>query len=76
MAHVIDRWLGDYSYPLYLGHIVPLVVLTSLGALESPSPRALSYAALASIILTFLLVQAIEKSIQQLRKNVRGVVLE
>jgi peptidoglycan/LPS O-acetylase OafA/YrhL len=65
-----DRRLGELSYPLYIGHGIVLVLLSSLAG-----PRGwLLYAAgiAASLVLAIALHAAVERPMRHLRDRVRG----
>jgi peptidoglycan/LPS O-acetylase OafA/YrhL len=62
----IDRWIGELSYPLYLGHLL------AVGAVLSFIPNAPYAAALAigaSFLLAALLVAAIERPVDRWRQR-------
>ncbi len=66
----LDRWLGDLSYPLYIGHGVALVLLMSL----APNAGWPLFAAgiAASLLLAAALHMAVERPLRGLRDRLRG----
>lgn len=73
-SHRFDRWVGDLSYPIYIGHYFVLqaasMVLPRIG-ITSPLYSALVIVALA-VLFAVLLNEVIGKRVEQFRRQFRG----
>ena len=70
---VVDRRLGDLTYPIYLVHIPVLIMLDRYGLLRAPHAIAIMFVAvgLSAIVLHY----AIERPLSRTRNKVRGTRL-
>lgn len=71
----IDRWLGDLSYPLYVGHWLPLLIFASLvhadPSIGHPVSQALTIT--LGLVLPLFYLATIEPLTSRIRAAVRGV---
>ncbi len=76
VSHRLDRICGDISYPVYVGHLLPVIILCSLGALHHPGLLWMA----PSLLVTGLLVAAVSRIVEAptaaLRARIRKVDLE
>lgn len=71
----LDRNFGEYSYPLYICHLLPILVFVHFGALQSPSILWFIASLIVSGLLAALLVNGVERPFARLRATVRKVEL-
>lgn len=71
----IDRVLGDLSYPVYVGHWLPLLVLASVGQVYGLSMGAKFAAVFMAIALPVGYFTAIEPAVAKVRMAVRGIAI-
>lgn len=64
---VIDRWIGELSYPIYICHILVLTVLLAFGGLSPSSPLVGPVCAAISILLSIVLNLAIAAPVERFR---------
>jgi peptidoglycan/LPS O-acetylase OafA/YrhL len=72
-VRLIDRWLGDLSYPIYLNHYVVTIAALSLAPLRNP---AIYLACIVMCVaLSWAIAQLTEPFSMHLRNRIRGVTL-
>jgi len=76
VSRAFDKWMGDFSYPIYLIHYqVGLVVIIFFGvfgiSMERPSALLLLTSLPFIFLASWLLTRAIEKPIELVRAKVR-----
>lgn len=70
---LVDWQLGNLSYPIYLNHWIVIVVIYTLT--DGTGLALLALAAVASIVLSWLLMHVVETPMRSLRDRLRGQVL-
>jgi peptidoglycan/LPS O-acetylase OafA/YrhL len=68
----VDRFLGDLSYPLYIGHFSVLLIWS---AVFQPSWRGFASAWSCAAFVSLMLQRLVEEPIRRLRTVVRGQTL-
>jgi peptidoglycan/LPS O-acetylase OafA/YrhL len=71
----LDKRLGDLSYPLYLNHLVILLLVSNLNA-ENSGWTSYSLGVLLSIILAAFMYWIVETPLRSVRDRLRGTSLE
>ena len=71
----VDRYFGDLSYPVYVGHWLPLLVLGAIGQAFSLSIGAKLGAVFMSLAIPIGYFIAIEPAVARLRTAVRGIAI-
>ena len=74
-GNAIDRRLGDLSYPVYVGHWLPLLALASYEHAFAPSIVAKLAATVMAFTLPLAYYAAVEPAVARLRTIVRGVAI-
>jgi peptidoglycan/LPS O-acetylase OafA/YrhL len=71
----LDRLLGDLSYPVYVGHWLPLLVFANVVGLISPQLRlpAQTLTTIVGLALPVAYFALIDRVVRRLRAFVRGV---
>jgi peptidoglycan/LPS O-acetylase OafA/YrhL len=76
VSHRLDRICGDVSYPVYVGHLLPVIILCSLGALHHPRLLWMAPSLLATALLVAAVSRIVEAPTAALRARIRKVDLE
>ncbi len=71
----VDRVAGDYSYPLYLCHVLPATCAESLGAMAQPGLLWLGAALAGAISFSAIMLRLVDQPMIRLRDRVRRVSL-
>ena len=74
ISRAIDKWMGDFSYPIYLIHLQLGLIVITLGGmsgmqLERPSLTLLALSIPCLFLLSWLFTIAIERPIEFLRDH-------
>jgi peptidoglycan/LPS O-acetylase OafA/YrhL len=71
----LDRLLGDLSYPVYVGHWLPLLVFANVFGLISPQLylHARTLATVVALALPIAYFVLIDRAVRRLRAFIRGV---
>lgn len=69
----LDRLAGEYSYPVYLCHILPAIFAASLGAASQPSPAWLVAALAGTVVFSTAMLHLVDVPMASLRNSVRRV---
>jgi len=69
----LDRWIGEFSYPVYIGHMLVFSAVTALCAhLRIGSKVTIATAAvLGSLALAYLLNASVGRVVERIRRRVR-----
>lgn len=67
----LDRLAGEYSYPVYLCHILPAIFAASLGAAAQPSLAWLVAALAGTVIFSTAMLHLVDGPMASLRNRVR-----
>jgi peptidoglycan/LPS O-acetylase OafA/YrhL len=70
----VDKWIGDLSYPIYIGHILVILVLTQFAAsLKAQHPLQFAWlCVMCSVLFAVLLNRLVGSPIETLRATVRA----
>jgi peptidoglycan/LPS O-acetylase OafA/YrhL len=72
-----DRFLGDLSYPVYVGHWLPLLVFTNVMHLTVNDMSLFMKvgATIAGLLLPIIYFISIEPLVQRFRTSIRGIAV-
>jgi hypothetical protein len=72
----LDRLCGDLTDPVYVGHLLPIIVLASLGALGRPGPLWLLPSLVGTALIVLVVDRLVELPVAAVRARIRGTRLE
>lgn len=69
-----DRWIGEISYPLYIGHVIVIeIVSLVLAKLHVKSPFSVTlYSVTLAILFAMFLNQFVNKKVERVRARIRN----
>jgi peptidoglycan/LPS O-acetylase OafA/YrhL len=72
----LDRLCGDISYPVYVGHLLPVIVLASMGELAHPTFLWIIPSLVGTALIVFVVDRGIELPVAAIRARIRGTRLD